>query len=119
MALTLTGANQKTEWFDLTGAASEIMFHLTGDFSEAVGIHYSNEKAYDKEDAYLVGAASDIWPVTTADGPFELPFGIALYVRFYSGASWGAGTTCTPLFGNKKGADGQLTEIQVQDRYAP
>jgi hypothetical protein len=110
MAIILTGANQKTEWWDLRGVASDVCFLLTGDFNQEVGIHYSNLESYDKEASYLRGTAT----YTSAIGPLQLPFGIARFVRFYSGGSWGAGTTCTPSFANAEGPDGQLFVPQVQ-----
>lgn len=114
MATTLTGANQTTEWWDLRACATAVCFTLTGDFSEAVGLHYSNNEEVSKGTDYTVDAST----YATKAGPLELPFGVAKFVRFYSGASWGAATTCVPRFATAANADGQLFTPQVQDQYA-
>lgn len=111
MAITLTGANQQTEWWDLTGVSSDVCFNLTGDFNAAVGIRYSNVDDYDKGTNYRNGATT--WSAAT--GPRQLPFGIARYVAFYSGGSWGSGTTCTPTFARAKDANGHLVNIAPQE----
>lgn len=111
MAITLTGANQKTEWFDLRSARSAVNFTLTGNFSTAVSIHYSNEDDYDKESAYRAGLPT----YSTAVGPLELPARVARWVRFASSGSWTAATTCQPLFARAEDPNGQLFDISVQD----
>lgn len=110
MATTLTGANQKTEWWDLRGVSSTLCFTLTGTFSTAVSIHYSNEDAFDKESNYRAGSAT----YSAATGPLELPFGIARWVRFASSGSWTGGTTCVPGFARAKGPNGEPFDIPTQ-----
>lgn len=110
MATTLTGANQKTEWWDLREVGSSVCFLLTGDFNQNVGIHYSNLETFDKETGYTVGTAF----YNAAIGPLELPFGLANYVRFFSGVSWGVGTVCTPSFARAKDNNGKNYNVPVQ-----
>ena len=92
MSTILNGANQQTEWFDLSGATSDVGFILEGDFQDAVSVHYSNNPAYSKP------ATSYITYATTYATMAQVivPFGVALYVRFASGGSWTLGKTCTP-----------------------
>lgn len=111
VAITLTGANQKTEWFDLRASRSTVNFTLTGTFNQAVSIHYSNEDDYDKESAYKIGEDT----YAAAVGPLQLPARIARWVRFASGGSWGVGTTCVPLFTKAEDPNGQLIDIKPQD----
>lgn len=114
MAIKLTGANQKTEWFDLSEAGESVCFNLTGDFSTAVGVHYSNLDSYSKETGYTVNG--ETW--SAAIGPLEIPNGARTtkYVRFYSSGSWTSATTCTPSFAKYKNPDGKLVDVAPQSR---
>lgn len=110
--LSLTGANQQTSWFDLTAAGETICFNLVGDFSTAIGVHYSNHDAYNKELAYTVNG--ETW--ATKVGPLEIPNGgrTTKFVRFFSSGSWGSGTTCTPEFAKYENPAGQLVDVAPQ-----
>jgi len=112
MATTLNGANQQTEWFDLRGAAESVCFTLTGNFSTAVGLRYSNLDAYAKGTDYTTDDTT--W--SAADGPLEIPFGIAKFCAFFSSGSWTTNTTCTVRFSRTKNPDGQLVDIAPQER---
>jgi hypothetical protein len=111
MAKTLTGANQTTEWWDLRACKNGVCFTLTGDFATAVGIHYSNNDDYTKPTASLT-VDDQTW--STKAGPLKFPAGIARYVRFFSSASWSAGTTCVPLFAPFIDPDGAVSVPDVQ-----
>ncbi len=110
--LTLTGANQQTDWWDLSGFGDGVCFVLTGDFSAAVSIHYSNNSAVSKGTDYVV----DETTYSTAIGPLKFPAGVADFVRFVSGGSWGAGTECVPSFAKSRNANGQLVSPAPQER---
>lgn len=109
---TLTGTNQQTDWFDLTAVADSVCFTLTGDFSDAVGLRYSNNDAQAKGADYVTGAAT----YSAATGPRRLPFGLAKYVAFFSGGSWSAGKTCVVRFAKGKDPNGQLVEVGPQNQ---
>jgi hypothetical protein len=112
VSTSLTGINQQTEWFDLRAMADNVTFTLTGNFSGAVGIHYSNNELYAKGTDYAVGAATSIWPVSAAGGPFLLPFGISKFVRFFSSNPFTG--TCQVEFGLTKNSNGGLLTITTQ-----
>jgi hypothetical protein len=95
MSLTITAANQSTDWIDLSAATSPVCFNLDGDFVDPVSAQYSNDSA-------LVKAASSIRTgaviSSSPSGPWQLPSGIAKYVRITSGGAWTGGKTCTARF---------------------
>lgn len=110
MATTITGANQQTQWWNLSAVAASICFLLTGDFVDPVGIRYSNNDAIDKGTDYTTDATT----YSAASGPLELPFGIAKYVAFFSGSAWTSGKTCRPSFAKGKDPNGQLVDVGPQ-----
>lgn len=120
MSTVLTGTNQQLEWWDLRGAAESVQFNLDGDFNQPVSALVSNDVAYVKD----AGSVRSItFPaaatVSSADGPFRLPFGVALFVTFSSGGAWGAGTKCTPRFSSTKDANGRPFVPPLQTRETP
>lgn len=110
---TITGANQQTDWFDLRAISDSVCFNLTGDFSDPVGIRYSNNPAQSKGTDYTTDATN--FPVSSAatGGPWELPFGVADFVAFYS-ASWSSGKVCIVRFARAKDPNGQLLQVAPQ-----
>lgn len=110
--LTLTGTNQQTEWWDLSGFGEGVCFMLTGDFDQDVSIHYSNNPDESKGDDYTV----DTTAYAAAVGPLKFPAGIADFVRFASGASWTVGTECVPSFAKSSNATGQIVTPAPQER---
>ena len=111
MAITLTGANQQTEWWDLRACKNGVCFQLLGNFDSAVGIHYSNLDTYVKTADYLT---VDDETYSAKVGPLKFPAGIARFVRFFSSGSWTAGTTCAPLFAPAIDPNGGLSTPSVQ-----
>lgn len=111
---TITGANQQTSWFDLRAVADSVCFTLTGDFSDPVGLRYSNNPEQSKGTDYTTETVN--FPVSnaTSGGPWELLFGVANFVAFYSGGSWSAGKTCTVRFARAKDPNGQLLQVSPQ-----
>jgi hypothetical protein len=116
MGVVLTGPNQQTDWWDFTGAADVGQVNLDGDFNQPVTVLVSNDPAYVK-DAAATHALSPSY--SAADGPFRLPFGLALFISFSSGNAWGAGTKCTPRFGNTRDANGRPYVPPIQTREVP
>lgn len=111
MAVTLTGANQQTEWWDLRACKNGVCFQLLGNFDTAVGIHYSNLDSYVKPTDYYTVST---FTTSTKIGPKKFPPGIARWVRFFSSGSWTAGTTCAPLFAPAIDPNGGLSTPGVQ-----
>lgn len=107
----LTGANQKTGWWDISTCASAVCFNLDGDFIEAVSVQYSNDPAYAK-DANSI--RTDATTYSAPAGPLQLPFGVAKFVRFATGGSWTAGKKCSPRFSTALNSDGKLYTPSVQ-----
>lgn len=111
---TLTGTNQQTDWFDLRALADSVCFNLTGDFSDPVGIRYSNNPAQNKGTDYTTETVNFPVSSATSGGPWELPFGVADFVAFYSGGAWSASKTCVARFARAKDPNGQLVQVSVQ-----
>jgi len=117
MSLQINGANQPTEWFDLSAAASDVCFNLDGDFVDAVTVQYSNDNAYVKASTSI---RTDATAYSTPAGPLQFPFGVAKFVRFTSGGVWTAGKLCVPRFSVAKDATGHLfTPTTQQNITAP
>jgi hypothetical protein len=108
---TITGANQQTDWFDLTAVADSILFTLTGDFADPVTPRYSMNDAQDKGADWVAGAAT--YSSAAETGVRRLPFGFK-YVAFASGGSWSGGKTCIVGFGKGKDPNGQLVAVSLQ-----
>jgi hypothetical protein len=101
VSIVISG-NTSTEWFRLDQAAAETKFMLTGPFSGTVSLQYSNNGTYQNK-----GTDFTTDPRTfTAAGVYEIPFGIARFVRFV-GSGWASGT-CVPSFGHTKNSNGGL-----------
>lgn len=115
--IELTGINQQTKWWDLRGAAERVPFNLDGDFSQLVTVLYSNDPAYAKDAGSVRTGSGGTYSAPA--GPLRLPFGIALFVSFSSGGSWGAGTKCTPRFGSTLDGNGRPYVPSVQTREIP
>lgn len=108
---TLTGANQQTDWYDLRGISSTACFMLTGDFQDPVGVHYSNNDLANKGTDYTVDPQT--YASIANGGPWEVPFGTARFVRFFS-AAWTGGKTCIVTWAKVKNVDGTLVDVAVQ-----
>jgi hypothetical protein len=117
MSLTITAANQPTDWVDLTGATSPVCFNLDGDFVDPVTIQYSNDPALVKSANSI---RNDPQTFATPTGPLQFPPCLSKFVRFTSGNVWTAGKTCVVRFSVATNAEGaNFTPSKQPDTTQP
>ncbi len=118
MAITLTGANQQTEWWEIGPFPKGTCFQLLGTFDTAVGIRYSNSPLFVKpSSAYTTSSAT--YSSSAETGIRKFPAGLAKYVAFFSSGSWTSGTVCAPSFSPSEDADGQMVTPSPQPSGSP
>lgn len=110
---TLTG-NGKTDAFDLRTCASPVCFTLEGGQGGTVTPQYANREGA-KVDSDWTSDPTPI-PVGANAGPYQIPLGLAKFIRFVGG---GVSGTVTVRWARAKDDHGNMCDVNIEAPVAP